>query len=55
MGLANGNAVRKTPLNPEVMEVGITSAEELLSSLREGRQVGAVKVPAALITIWLSF
>lgn len=55
MGLKNGNAVRKTSLNPEVMEVGIASVEVLLSNLREGRRAGAVQVPAALITIWVSF
>lgn len=55
MGLKNSNAVRKTSLNPEVMEVGIASVEVLLSNLREGRQAGAIQVPAALITTWFSF
>lgn len=55
MGLKNGKTVRKTSLNTEVMEVGITSVEALLSNLREARQAGAVQVPAALITIWFSF
>lgn len=55
MGLKNGKAVRKTSLNTEVMEVGSTSIDVLLSSLREGRQVGAVRGPAALLIIWFSF
>lgn len=55
MGLKNGKVVRKTSLNTEVMEVGSTSIDVLLSSLREGRQVGAVRGPAALLIIWFSF
>lgn len=55
MGLKNGKTVRKTSLNTEVMEVGITSIEVLLSSQREARLVGSVQVSAALITIWFSF
>lgn len=35
MGLKNGKTVRKTSLNTEVMEVGVTSVEALLSNLRE--------------------
>lgn len=55
MGLKNGKAVRKTSLNTEIMEVGSTSVDVLLSNLREGRRVEAVQVPAALIAIWFSF
>lgn len=55
MGLKNGKAVRKTSLNTEIMEVGSTSVDVLLSNLREGRRVEAVQVPAVLIAIWFSF